>query len=193
MNAPLNSNFSRARISACWTLALLTVLLAGCSCGPGKLEEYTTRLREDFDADEREKAAEKLGTLGDPDAVPALREATRDPDDKVREAAAEALGLLADPAAAADLAALLRDPEKDVRRKAVKALGLLGDAGRVSDLLPLLGDRSSDIRQETAEALGRIGSPLALPFLQRLAAEDSDADVRAAAGFAARRIAPEVQ
>jgi HEAT repeat protein len=188
MYAALNNNHRRVCFTACWAVVLLTLLLAGGGCGESKVEQYATQLRKDFDADEREEAAEKLGEIGDPAALPALRAATRDPDDKVREAAAEALGLLADPAAGTDLAALLRDPEKKVRREAVKALGLIGDAERVVDLLPLLGDRSSDIREETAEALGRIGSPLALPALQRLATEDSDGDVRRMAGFAARRI-----
>lgn len=188
MFAPLNSTQHRARLAACWALVLLFVLLAGSGCGESKLDEYTTTLRKDFDADEREEAAEKLGKLGDPAAIPVLRAATRDPDDKVREAAAEALGLLADPASGTDLVALLRDPEKKVRREAVKALGLIGDPQRVGDLLPMLGDRSSDIREETAEALGRIGSPLALSALQRLAAEDSDGDVRRVAQFAVRRI-----
>jgi len=88
---------------------------------------------------------------------------------------------------------MLRDPEKKVRRKAVKALGRIGDHQWVADLLPLLGDRSSDIREETVEALGLISSPLALPALRRLAAEDSDGDVRRLAAFAVRRIEEKIQ
>jgi len=174
---------------------LLTVLLliTAAGCCDCKVDEYTKQLKEDFDADEREEAAEKLGKLGDPAAVPALRAATRDPDEEVREAVAEALGKLGDPAAGGDLAALLRDPEKKVRQEAVKALGLIADPERVNDLLPMLGDRSSDIREETAESLGRIGSALALPALRRIAAEDSDSDVSRKAAFSVRRIEERVQ
>jgi len=168
-------------------------LVAGIGCGEGDLQKYTTTLKEDFDPDEREDAAEKLGELDDPAAVPALRAATRDPEADVREAAAEALGLLADPVAGPDLAALLRDPEKKVRREAVKALGLIGDHERVVDLLPMLGDRSSDIREEAAEALGHIGSALALPALRRVATEDGDTDVRNTAAFAVRLIEERIQ
>lgn len=183
----------RGLAAAGCALVVLLPLLAGAGCSGGKLEEYSATLRDDFDADEREKAARKLGKLGDRDAVPALRAATADPADKVREAVAEALGRLGDRSAGPDLAALLRDPEKDVRREAVKALGLLGDEARVPDLLPLLSDRSSDIREETVEALGVIGSGHALEALRQVSLRDSDEDVRAKAAFAVRRIEAAVQ
>jgi len=87
MHAPRNIRRQRTSTAACWAALLLLLLVAGAGCGECKLDEYTTTLKEDFDADEREEAAEKLGKLGDLDAVPALRAATRDPDDKVRDAA----------------------------------------------------------------------------------------------------------
>jgi len=171
----------------------LLLLLVSTGCGERDVDKYIAQLKNDFDADNREDAAEKLGKLDDKAALPALRAATRDPDEEVREAAAEALGRLADKTSGPALVALLRDSEKKVRQEAVKALGLIGDPDRVNDLLPMLGDRSSDIREEAAESLGRIGSALALPALRRLAAEDRDDDVRRVAAFAAQRIEERVQ
>ena len=70
----------------------------------------------------RRAAAEALGNIGDPPALPALLQALQDEDGGVRRAAAEALGNIGDPQALPALTQALQDKDGWVRRAAVKAL-----------------------------------------------------------------------
>lgn len=78
----------------------------------------------------RKEAAKRLGAMGAAarDAVPALIEALRDPDDVVRCAAVEALGEIGPDAQSAEAALtnLLSDPEGLLRIGATKALRKIG-------------------------------------------------------------------
>jgi HEAT repeat protein len=124
---------------------------------------------------DREKAADYLGEIGDPKAVPALIEALGDP--AISWIAAESLGKLGDKRAVQPLIASLGSDEKWLRRNAAKALGLIGDPAAVEPLIKLLLDGKHDVRQAAAEALGTIGAIESVGALQLLSA-DQDEKVR---------------
>src|SRR5688500_11261148 len=75
----------------------------------------------------RGRAADALGMLRDPAAVPALLDALRDEVDSVRGHAASALGQIGDQRATAALLDLLGEEDIWVRWAAADALGNLGD------------------------------------------------------------------
>lgn len=79
--------------------------------------------------DEREEAAERLGQLRDPRAVPALVQALRDSEDEVVEKAAESLGQIGHPSALEPLLEVFRIHSANwgIRVKTARALELLGD------------------------------------------------------------------
>jgi hypothetical protein len=75
----------------------------------------------------RSEAADALGALRDPAAVPFLLAALADPDAFVRRAVTQALGTVGDPGATAALCRALNDEDRQVRRLAVCALERIGD------------------------------------------------------------------
>jgi len=83
------------------------------------------------DSDEcvRWDAAEAIGELGDPTAIPALLEAIRDPCSVVRLCVADALGAIGKrgPDVTAALCGLLTDADEHVRGFAFSALATAGD------------------------------------------------------------------
>jgi len=83
----------------------------------------------------RLRAAQLLGPLGAPTALPALIDALRDPAPKVRELAASALIPLKDVRALPQLeTVLLGDNDPDVRGAAAQALGELDDMAALEPL-----------------------------------------------------------
>jgi HEAT repeat protein len=131
----------------------------------------------------RRAAAEAVGELGDPQAVPALIQTLGDSDGEVRRAAAEALGELSDPRAIPALSRALGDSDESVRRDAVRAIGKLGDPQAVPGLIQTLSDRDREARQAAAEALGKLHDPQAVPALIQ-ALSDRNREVRQAAAEA---------
>ena len=106
----------------------------------------------------RRAAIEALIKIGDPRALPAMKEALADPDMDVRRAAAEALarGHLAPRGARlAALAVLVEDPSSTVRRNAIRSLAKIGsaDADAVGMLVGRLKDADSHVRHSAAVAL----------------------------------------
>jgi hypothetical protein len=87
-------------------------------------------LKEGVEDDARWEAAEALGEMGDPAAIPALLASLTDPCEMVRLCVAEALGLCgrSDPRVPAALCCLLTDFDDGVRIFTLEALGDLGDA-----------------------------------------------------------------
>lgn len=129
--------------------------------------------------------ARALGELGDPQAVPALRQGLKDASEDaaiVRHACAQALGALQAHEAAPDLAGLLKDPEPALRKVAVYALANLGDGEALEAIRPALEDPGAGVRWSAAVALGLKGesraSPALAPFLDRGAVE-GDAGIEA--------------
>ncbi len=90
----------------------------------------------------RASAAETLGQLADPSAVPSLLGTLHDKAVSVRKEAAKALGNIRDGRAIDALAGTLNDENPDVRGAAATALGQIGD-GRI---VPVLLEKVADLR-----------------------------------------------
>jgi HEAT repeat protein len=121
------------------------------------------RLRHDAEASVRWEAAEALALLGDVRAVPALVEATRDPDELVRLCAAEALGAIGKDTAdvLSALMLLLDDPSMLVRLYAVEAVGYLGSRAVIPLLRTRLAGEAPAVRVWYGFTLWRLGEPFA--------------------------------
>lgn len=91
------------------------------------------------------QAAEALGLLGTPDAVPLLLAALKQSEADVRRAAAQALGRIGDPEALSALGLALRDAQEVVQRAAAYALAELGPEGH-STLRAALEDPDPRVR-----------------------------------------------
>jgi HEAT repeat protein len=82
----------------------------------------------------RRRAAEALGTLGNPSAIPVLLDALEDPDPLIRSEAARAISLIDAPSNGETLVKLLEDPDALVRATSAAAIATSGR----QDLLPQL-------------------------------------------------------
>jgi HEAT repeat protein/CHAT domain-containing protein len=109
-------------------------------------------------------AAEALGLLGDPCAIPVLCLALAHEDGFVRRAAEQALAEL-HPASRRPLCDALGDRQASVRAGAARALGRPGNAECVDALTALLEDEATGVRESAAYALGKIGDRGAVPAL----------------------------
>lgn len=132
------------------------------------------------------EAAEDLGSLGWPEAVPVLTALLRHPSEPVRQTAAQALERVADVSVLAELMTALDDSAVTVRFSLVGAIGhAVGDGKalaepvrsrlleRLEDLL--LRDTDPGVRSRAATVMGECGPPSILPMLGRrvLSAEDN--------------------
>jgi len=99
-----------------------------------------------------------LGRLGQPGAVPALREAALSSEDpETRIFSTWALGAIGDESALDDLVELTGDPDAGIRKAAAHALGRFPAAGAADCLASMLRDPVEDVRWNAALALGRRG------------------------------------
>ncbi len=117
------------------------------------------------------RAAQVLGRIADPVAVPDLIACLERRDEAVRRAAVAALGQYRGEAAVAALkAAVRRDRDWSVRVAAARQLGRPGAGAAVRSVLTdtMRGDASAEVRQAAVAALGATGDPEAGPALMRL-------------------------
>jgi len=121
----------------------------------------------------RAAAAELLGDIGVPEAVPLLQPLLRGQDGRVTTAAVRALSGIKDPAAARAVHTALRAASGDQRRAVVEALVTQKDARVVPVLVRILeesdpfgGDHA--IVLETLGALSSVGDDQAVPALSSL-------------------------
>jgi len=106
----------------------------------------------------RERAAIALVRLKDPSTLPALREALRDPVEKVRQQVCQGLARLEGPEPARLLVRALSDPSSDVRCLAADALWRRGAHEAEPDLRAALAGETDDLaRDYFEEALRRLG------------------------------------
>ena len=111
------------------------------------------------------RAAMSLGEVGDPSALPALREMIeRFPEQKTW--AGYALAALGDTQGFEVLKDALLDPQWVRRREAIWALGKTLDPEAVPILLPSLRDEHANVRVAAAQELGKIGDPSAVASLR---------------------------
>ncbi len=147
---------------AFWCLISLTV----CPLkSQGKDVQQLIKQLEDESRVVRVNAAEALGQLANPVAVPALVRTLGDPDRIVSGTAALALSRIGKPAVRA-LRIVLEDENGSIRRWAAYALalGLIGDDFTVMALVEVLDDTNVNVSHEVAGALAKIGKP-AIPAL----------------------------
>ncbi|MFH0910177.1 MAG: HEAT repeat domain-containing protein [Planctomycetota bacterium] len=104
----------------------------------------------------RRAAAESLGAMNDPVAVPLLITKLDDPSPKSRRAAILALGAMGAPESVAPLIRRLEDEDRDVRRAAFGALGRIGDPHAAKALLAKLAHGDARVRQAALGALAYI-------------------------------------
>jgi HEAT repeat protein len=146
---------------------------------------WTLRQLQAKDPKVRRRAAEKLGTSGEPRAVEPLITALRDTNRDVQEAATQALAHIG-PAVLEPLLRDLKDEKLDVP-KAAAVLGQIKDARIVEKLAVAVSDANRDVRKAVAQALGQIRDTHAVePLIDALT--DEDAGVREAAAQALGQI-----
>jgi len=122
---------------------------------------------KDEDEGVRLAAAEALGEIKSPEAVPHLIEALKDEDEDVRWAAALALGEIKSPEAVPHLIEALKDEDEGVRSAAAWALGEFKSPEAVPHLIEALKDEDASVRAAAAVALGMWADDLDIPQEQR--------------------------
>jgi HEAT repeat protein len=128
---------------------------------------------------ERRQAAQALGEIGDPRAVPHLIDVLQDKDPLIRRHAVEALGKIRDKRAVPALITVLdgREEPSFIRTAAAGSLGLIEDPAAVPALIRALHATDWDVRSRAARSLGKIGDVRAIaPLLAVL--EDKDPLIR---------------
>jgi serine/threonine protein kinase len=133
----------------------------------------------------RDAAAAALAKWATAEEVPVLLKLLEDPATGSRWAAIDALGELRDPRAIEALVRRLSVPID--RMKAIWALEKFS-SGTEKPLLALVAHDEAEVRRAAAELLGKKGTAESLPAMERLAAHDDEASVRAAAGQAVAAI-----
>jgi len=128
----------------------------------------------------RREAAQALGELADPGAVPALLDALKDPNWMVQRNAARALGDIGDSRALEPLRSLMWNSDPYVQVEVGRSLVKIGDADGFDVLFTILRRQGQYGRTSAAAALGELGDPIAARALLAVLSED-DNDVRNAA------------
>lgn len=125
----------------------LIIGLLGWGFLPAWADEVDDMIAElkNSEEDVREEAAERLGQLGDPRAVPPLIQALRDSEDDVVEKAAESLGQLGDADAVEPLMDAFNSHQMDwgIRVKTAKAMEMIGDPRALPTLQAALADEQN--------------------------------------------------
>ncbi len=126
----------------------------------------------------RERAAVRLGDLGDPAAVaPLVGALSSDRDECVRVASAAALGQLRNARAVDSLITALKDPDSMVGEAAAIALGNIGEPRAVEPLTTALRERDWRVRRGALTALASVRDDRAIEALAG-ALSDHDSLVR---------------
>ncbi len=152
------------RLRVIWTLGQLQ------SSAAIKSLSNILETKGDQNYQEKRKAAEALGQIGDKSAVEALVTALQtETHEGVRSSAAEALGMLKDKRIMDVLIrSLTTDTETSVRASAAKALEALGDTAAVDALIQALDDENDDVQFRAIHALRVLGDARAVEALTAL-------------------------
>ena len=124
---------------------------------------------------QRMYAADALGRIGDPRAVPVLEELFSSDDALLRAYAASALGRFDRDEVRRLLVQGLRDSNVRVRISAAKSLGALR-AKEAVDVLEYKAARDPEpqMRLQALQTLGEIGSPQALKYLEKVLLDENE-------------------
>ena len=162
-------------------------VLADLLASQGVIERARARTRR-RGAVGRARAAELLGAVGEPAAVPELERLLSDRDPDVRAAGARALGKLGGAEAVPALLASLEGRRSVPAGIVTMALLHIGPAACEPLHEGLAEDYTTDVRAIAAELLGRLGALGASDDLARVLRADPSDAVRAAAARALGRI-----
>jgi len=137
--------------------------MAGISLGDDQQADWAKAkaFSKALDADIPElrmAAANALGELGKPDALPQLLETLDDPDPRVRARAARAAGRIEDARACDALIERLSDPKATVRQEAAESLGAISNRQALNALLEMFDDDRAVIRRIAIGAMGNFGN-----------------------------------
>jgi HEAT repeat protein len=138
----------------------------------------------------RTVAAERLGLMRSPRAIPGLLKALEDQDRGVRQIALRVLGQIRDPQALKELVNKLERatvPDKGLSRRLVMAALVPYGEAAVTLLTHKLSDPSDAVRTLVAEILGEIASPQSLGVLIK-SLEDPSPEVRSRTAYALGQI-----
>ena len=147
-------------------ILVLCAAFAGAESPAQEAQKLIKKLARDKDPEMRSFAADRLGNLGLPEAVPALAAALKDKDSSVRASAAGALLQLGD--VAKDAMPALQEALLDSDSTTVwNAAGALHNMGTVTtDLMPayrrLLLDPDCDMKVSAATAISEYATPAEL-------------------------------
>lgn len=125
----------------------------------------------------RARAAFRLATIGNDQALPLLLTALRDPSVRVRRQAAYALSVLCPVNAISALIDALHDPDTEVYRRSALALGKIGAVAAIDPLITAFSHPNDEVRSAAQQALIRIGKPAVEPLITLY--DHSDQQVRA--------------
>lgn len=101
-------------------------------------------------------------------ALPALREALKEPSPAMLEGVVRVLGLLYDRHSLGELVRLSGHEDRRVRRAVAQALGRLGGPDAARTLVRMLGVRQADVCDAAEEALVELGRDALAPILEVL-------------------------
>jgi len=119
-------------------------------------------------AQTRYQSAKKLGAIGGPTALVALKSALADRTDLVRSAVVCALGEMEATGAIPALVWCLQDRSSEVRFQVVRALQRMGGPESLESIFRATTDKSDIVRAAAAEAIGLFRDPRAEPILETL-------------------------
>ncbi len=146
---------------------------------------------KDEDAGVRRAAADALGRIADPIAIPDLVRALEDEDPEVRQAALHSLSHFERGVPAAPIRKLLESDDAELRGTAAEMLGEMRSRESVPALAALVRDPDANVRQQAIEALAEIADPAAAPAVTA-ALTDADPEVRHSAFHAMEHLKVEV-
>ena len=128
----------------------------------------------------RAHAAYALGEIGDPRALPGLKQALNDGDKQVRRSAAGALAGIRSPEAAEILAAVIAGPERDLAYGTALWLGRdHGHPAALPGIIQLFDEVQDAVRRaELVKGLGKIGTVEAIRFIAGRLPTETSAYVR---------------
>ena len=153
----------------------------------GIVDRYMEEVERSPRWETRARAAERLGRMGSPKAVPSLLRVIRnmkDEDEDVRGAALRALGRIRDPGALPGLIEALGYLEASLPPRIAEIIVMFGKDA-VSPLMAELRNVDSDVRRMwAAEILGWIGDPrVAVPLMESLGDVSPEVRAKAAGGL----------
>jgi HEAT repeat protein len=151
--------------------------------GPAGVEVLTRVLGSNASSDERRAAAQLLGDLKAPGALPALMDVLgRDDDVLLRRTAASALRRLQTPDAAAAMQSLLSTPGEDryVRMSAASGLAHMGRPQGTPALVQIFDEANADGRGRDMafRSLTTLSDDRTLAFMRRVVTSDAELTYR---------------